>query len=764
MKKILTAAAAAAILLCGSAFSASAADIPLTDVDIPSAEQQLADISLSSVSFKYASYSFTGSGITPDDRGGADEVTVTYGGAVLTKDTDYTISYSNNINVGYKAAVMTVTGIGEYSGTKDVPFTIKPAKTSLTSISCSKGEIRASWAPSADALGYQILYSPDPDFGYSVLSKTVTGVTSAVLDGIPEMGKRWYVKVRPFITSDGTLDGVRYGSYSSVKSMIVRGNIGGVSIPYSKYTYKAAEIRPEVTVTDTLGNKLGAENYTVTYSNALNAGTAYVTVTGKGAYSGTVIRNYTIKPNDLSDNRATIPSLEYIYAGTPVKPVPTLKINGVKMVSGKDYTVSYSNNDAAGTATVTLTGMGNLSGSTFRTFTLKKPSAGVSTVNGTTYYADKNGNVQKSVTNSIISYSDKFLTSNMSSLFKQKGYTVSPSLPRVGFSSVSKGASDRKIVLTWGHELDEKYTSYLLFKGDTYGADWKLLKEIKVNTSSADYKYTNNISTFNSRFFRYALAGVTVRNGKKYISPLSFETGWSKIKICLDPGHYIGCNANEEYSEGTQMLLLGGKLKTSLTDAKLSGFAFADVKITRTGNGITETFSKGVANEKYNSDYGYCLATRGKYAKGCDYFISLHTNATSTNSWYTPSFWEVQCYVNLTANGSSFDKALAYEVGLAASKTIAPGGKTINSRAPFTYSKVINRLVSGDGKTYRAGDTYYAVNRAADKVGVPGMLIEQSFHTNPEARKWLLKDANLAKLAKAESNAILKHYGFPVES
>ena len=764
MKIFLISAAAAAVLLCGSAFSAVAADEPVTGGDIAAAEQQLADISDSSVSFKYTSYSFTGGEITPDARNGADEVTVTYNGSVLVKGVDYTVSYSNNTNVGYKTAVLSVTGIGDYTGTKDVPFTIKPEKSKLTGISSASSSIRVSWTESADALGYQLLYSPDPGFKANVLSKDVTGETAADLTDIPEAGVKWYVKVRPFITSDGTAAGVRYGSYSSVKSVTVKGSIAGVTTKYQKYTYKGKEIRPELTVTDSRGSVLDSSCYTAAYTNNINVGTAYVIVRGRGAYSGSVTHTFTVKPNDLSDNRATIPALEYIYVGTPVKPTPTLKVNGVKLTKDKDYTVSYSGNNAVGAATVTLTGMGNFSGSTCRTFTLKKPAPGVSTVNGVTYYADKNGEVERSVANSVITYSDKYLTSQMKSLFKKKGCTVTSALPAVDFKSVSKGSSNRKVVLTWGHELDGEFTSYLLFKGDTYGTSWKLLKEMKVTDAAADYKYTNNISSFNSRFFRYALAGMTVKDGKKYISPLTFETGWSKISICLDPGHYIGCNANEEYSEGTQMLLLGGKLRDSLTSVKLSGTAFANVKMTRTGSGMTETFAPGVYNEKFNSDYGFSLASRGTYAKGCDYFISLHTNATSTNSWYTPTFWEVQTYVNLHANANSFDKALAYEVGLAASKTIAPGGKTIDSRAPFTYSKVMNRLVSGSGAAYKAGDSYYAVNRAADKVGVPGFLIEHSFHTNPALRKWMLVDSNLAKLAKAECDVILKHYGFPIEA
>ncbi len=782
MKKLFTIAAAAAVMLCFSAFSAAAADSPDSEGEgtvisrdqeqeqeqeqEPEPEPDPYDLSQCEVSFKYKSYTFTGKAITPDSRNGADEVTVTLNGKVLAKGRDYLIGYRDNINVGYNTAVLTVTGIGDYNGSKEAGFTIKPAKATLTKLTTSKGNIRASWEPVADALGYQVLYSIDPSFVNEVHSTTVTNRTYVNLTNVPKVGECWFVKVRAFITSDGTVSGVRYGNYSKAKNVTVRGNIGSVTMPYQAYTYKGKEIKPALTVTDTKGYLLSENDYNAVFENNINVGTAKVTVKGKGLYSGTFITTFTVKPNDLSDNRATIPALEYIYAGSPVKPKPTLKVSGIKLTRNSDYYVTYSNNDAVGTATVTLTGLGNFSGTTSRTYSIVKAAAGKSTVNGTTYYADSKGNVERSVTDGVISYSDKYLNKYAKKQITAGGYAISTALPRVDIDTISRGASSRKINITWKHFMDDRYSSYLLLRGDTEGKKWTVLGEIPASDSDKDYKYTDNIKSENSRFFRYALAGVSVRDGKKYAGQLTFDVGWAKVKLCLDPGHYIGCNANSEYSEGTQMLLLGGKLKDSLTSTKLLGTAFATVKITRTGDGVTETFAAGVPNEKfigYGDGYGEALMARGKYSKGCDYFISLHTNATSTNSWYTSDFWEVQCYINNVGNANSFDWQVSYELGKAASKTIAPGGKTVESRAAFKDRNVINRHVSANGDTYRLGDTYYAVTRAADRVGVPGVLIEHSFHTNPEVRKWMLSDENLAKLAKAETKAILRQYGFPIE-
>ena len=61
---------------------------------------------------------YTGSSITVSP-------TVTLGGNTLTEGTDFTTSFSNNTNAG--TASLTITGIGNFLGTKTVSFTIAPA-------------------------------------------------------------------------------------------------------------------------------------------------------------------------------------------------------------------------------------------------------------------------------------------------------------------------------------------------------------------------------------------------------------------------------------------------------------------------------------------------------------------------------------------------------------------------------------------------------------------------------------------------------------
>ncbi|GEM_PF-5095704 len=140
----------------------------------------------------------------------------------------------------------------------------------------------------------------------------------------------------------------------------------------SGFTYTGSAVKPDVTITDSGKTLVKDKDYKLSYSNNVKAGTATVTVSGIGAYTGTQKLSFTIGKADISGLKASIPSLNYTYSGVGREPEPTLKFNGTKLVKGTDYTVSYKNNVNVGslTATVTLTGKGNFKGSTARQYNI----------------------------------------------------------------------------------------------------------------------------------------------------------------------------------------------------------------------------------------------------------------------------------------------------------------------------------------------------------------------------------------------------------
>ena len=191
----------------------------------------------------------------------------------------------------------------------------------------------------------------------------------------------------------------------------------------------------------------------------------------------------------------------------------------------------------------------------------------------------------------------------------------------------------------------------------------------------------------------------------------------SKIKICLDAGH-VGTKYNQSpvtktYYESAMVWALHLKLKAEL---EARGF---DVITTRAD---------------INTDLS--VYNRGAASKGCDIFLSLHSNACNTESVDYPVVY--RAYDN--KNGVD---GLALQIAKKIGELM--GTKQAGRTATRKNS---------------AGGEYYGVLRGARAVGTPFyMLIEHSFHTNPAATEWLQVDANLDKLAIAEAELLADYFG-----
>ena len=137
------------------------------------------------------------------------------------------------------------------------------------------------------------------------------------------------------------------------------------TIANQTYTGKAITPKPTVKVGSTT-LKLNTD-YTLSYKNNVNAGTATVTVTGKGAYTGSVSKTFKIARASISG--ATVSAIaEQGYTGSAIKPTPTVKLGSMTLKKDTDYALSYKANTKVGTATVTVTGKGNYTGTKSATF------------------------------------------------------------------------------------------------------------------------------------------------------------------------------------------------------------------------------------------------------------------------------------------------------------------------------------------------------------------------------------------------------------
>lgn len=140
-----------------------------------------------------------------------------------------------------------------------------------------------------------------------------------------------------------------------------------VTFDHSYYDYTGSEIEPGVEVRLRGVTLSAGEDYEVSYSDNVNAGTAHCVITGIGKYSGIVSKSFRIYP--LSLTKAVINNIpNQEWTGSAIEPDVTVSLNDEELVKDVDYTLSYESNVDPGRATVTVDGIGNYEGREYASF------------------------------------------------------------------------------------------------------------------------------------------------------------------------------------------------------------------------------------------------------------------------------------------------------------------------------------------------------------------------------------------------------------
>lgn len=147
-----------------------------------------------------------------------------------------------------------------------------------------------------------------------------------------------------------------------------------VSLEYTSCTYDGNRHYPEPTVTLKGKTLTKGTDYSVDYANCIYAGQATVTITGKGNYRGSASKSFTITPANISGRTIMLGYYDCTYNGHEKEPSVNVAGIGYDWANRNAYSVTFNNNVNAGTASVTVTGRGNYTGSATEYFTIEKAS------------------------------------------------------------------------------------------------------------------------------------------------------------------------------------------------------------------------------------------------------------------------------------------------------------------------------------------------------------------------------------------------------
>lgn len=262
---------------------------------------------------------------------------------------------------------------------------------------------------------------------------------------------------------------------------------------------------------------------------------------------------------------------------------------------------------------------------------------------------------------------------------------------------------------------------YQALKGIT--DPYQYLVEIKNAGYATSLKYVDNVYAVIKTYdlTRYDMVTPKTETPKEDVTKVE-----TKVKIMLDAGHKNNENKSPvypAYNEATFNWKLQSYLKAEL-----------------------EKYGFTVGTTRTSQSEALDVVPRGKKAKGYDLFISLHSNACGTESVDRP----VGIYQ--LSDGTSKTK-VSKEIAVLLAKVVKDTMQTLQNEQTYSKTDTVDR--NGDGKL---NDNYYGVLHGSYLVGVPGIILEHSFHTNLRATKWLYDDNNIRLLAINEAKALAEYY------
>lgn len=310
-------------------------------------------------------------------------------GGILTEGVSYTLTYVNNVYAGTDTASVTATGIGFYKGSIAATFSI--ARKDIASADVMKTAANVKYnrksakiqsAPVLAYAGMRLAEGSDYTVTYEGLDAAVSAESSNTT-------------VYADVTGNGNYTGtakIAYNVVKTVKNDITIKTFKGVtfSLPKTSYVYSGTAYTPAVEVKAKTGVTAPVSgDYTVTYTNNINAGTATVNIAGVGNYIGTQKLTFKIakKPLTYTDFTAKLAGssvdmsakalADETYDGSNA-PAPVLTDTAAgKELRAADVKYSYSGNTkvtkSGKSAKVTVKGKGNYSGSLQFTYNITKP-------------------------------------------------------------------------------------------------------------------------------------------------------------------------------------------------------------------------------------------------------------------------------------------------------------------------------------------------------------------------------------------------------
>lgn len=273
----------------------------------------------------------------------------------------------------------------------------------------------------------------------------------------------------------------------------------------------------------TSGNKL---TFTIDTAKA-NLGKGRHTLTAKFVGSQNMAaqaetKQVYIRQAGIANADVAVAGESFIYTGSPITPAVSVTLKNTQLVEGRDYTLAYTDHTNAGTATVTVTGIGNYIGTAKKTFAISKAAAPEISW----------------PTASAITCGEKVSDSRLSGGSTQYGTfawsdDVKDTTPAVGTSSY-------KVVFTPSEDTEKNYETISATEQDvSLTVNAKSLTDAQV-TVSGSYTYTGQAQIPAADAVTVQVDGKTIPKDRYTISASDNTNAGQATVTVTGKGDYIG--------------------------------------------------------------------------------------------------------------------------------------------------------------------------------------------------------------------------------
>ncbi|MBQ7564346.1 MAG: hypothetical protein IJT16_10190 [Lachnospiraceae bacterium] len=264
----------------------------------------------------------------------------------LKKDTDYTVTYEDNVEVGF--ATVIVQGIGQYPGRNTAEFEIvkkalAAAPETIPDLTWSEGlnEAVQKYLILTNKDGSQLVYNNDFTVKYTVDGNTKEKL-SELIPSAPEVDTP--VTVTYFGKGNYTGENKDTAVFTVLAEREGITDLTGCTVLLKKvelpYTGKA--VKPQIkSVTLKDGTVLKASDYKVAYSNNRDIGTGKVTIAGRKNYIGSGETTFEIVPKEVTSLSVSgLKNQPYTGSEIKIESLPVIvKAGGSVLTKDIDYTI-----------------------------------------------------------------------------------------------------------------------------------------------------------------------------------------------------------------------------------------------------------------------------------------------------------------------------------------------------------------------------------------------------------------------------------------